>query len=174
MRAECSTPKIVDHIRRVVIGLGSNLGDRAGNIDRAVALLREDHDMHVMKISAVYETDPEGGLEQPVYYNAAVLVLTSLDASEILARSLRIEQTLGRVRGQRNEPRPIDLDLLWIEGESVSEADLVVPHPRLKRRSFALRPLVDLASDATDAETGAAFADMPLARATLKRVRDAE
>jgi 2-amino-4-hydroxy-6-hydroxymethyldihydropteridine diphosphokinase len=164
----------VDHIRRVVIGLGSNLGDRAGNIDKAVALLREDHDMHVMKVSPLYETAPEGGADQPAYLNGAVLVLTSLDAPEVMARALKIEADLGRVRTEKNAPRTIDLDLLWIEGESVEEGGLVVPHKRLTQRAFALKPLIDLAPDARDAGTGAAFADLALAQVELTRVRDGE
>lgn len=164
----------MDHIRRVVIGLGSNLGDRAGNIDKAVALLREDHDMHVMKVSPLYETAPEGGADQPAYLNGGVLVLTSLDAPEIMSRALKIEAHLGRVRSAKNAPRTIDLDILWIEGESVAEGSLVVPHARLTQRSFALRPLVDLAPDARDALTGSAFADLALAQAALTCVRDGE
>lgn len=164
----------MDHIRRVVIGLGSNLGDRVSNIDRAVSELRADHDMHVMKVSPLYETPPEGGVDQPAYVNGAVLVLTSLDAAAILGRTLAIETALGRVRGEPGASRTIDLDILWIEGESVSENDLVVPHPRLVRRAFALRPLIDLAPDAGDSETGAVYADNPLARAQLTCVRDGE
>ncbi|MBL9023251.1 MAG: 2-amino-4-hydroxy-6-hydroxymethyldihydropteridine diphosphokinase [Myxococcales bacterium] len=164
----------MDHIRRVVVGLGSNLGDRAQNIDSAVGLLREDHDMHVMKLSPLYETAPEGGADQPAFLNGAVLILTSLDASEIMARALKIEAALGRVRTQKNASRTIDLDILWIEGETVEEGDLVVPHARLTERSFALRPLVDLAVDAKHAVTGAVYADLPLAKIELKRVRDGE
>jgi 2-amino-4-hydroxy-6-hydroxymethyldihydropteridine diphosphokinase len=164
----------VDHIRRVVIGLGSNLGDRASNIDRSVDALRADDDMHVMKVSPLYETAPEGGADQPAFLNGAVLVLTSLDARDVLVRLLAIEASLGRVRTERGASRTIDLDLLWIEGESIAENDLLVPHPRLARRAFALRPLVDLAPDAGDAETGAVYADSPLAKAELKRVRDGD
>lgn len=164
----------MDHIRRVVIGLGSNLGERAQNIDSAVSLLREDHDMHVMKISPLYETAPEGGADQPAYLNGAVLVLTSLDAGEIMARTLKIEAALGRVRAEKNASRTIDLDILWIEGEAVEEGDLVVPHARLPERAFALRPLVDLAPDARHAVSGDVYAEMPLAKAELNRVRDGE
>jgi 2-amino-4-hydroxy-6-hydroxymethyldihydropteridine diphosphokinase len=164
----------VDHIRRVVIGLGSNLGDRMGNIDRAVSELRADHDMHVMKVSPLYETAPEGGVDQPAFLNGAVLVLTSIDAPSILARLLTIEASLGRVRSEKGASRVIDLDILWIEGEAVAENNLVVPHPRLVRRAFALRPLVDLAPDAGDGESGALYAESPLAKTQLTRVRDGE
>jgi len=159
----------VDHIRRVIIGLGSNVGDRVKNINQAVDELRLDPDMHVLKVSPLYETEAQGGPPQGDFANGAVLVLTSLPASEILRRTLAVEAKLGRVRGAKNEPRTIDLDLLWIEGEVVAEDDLVVPHPRLGERSFALRPLVDLASDAKN-EAGEDYASSPLANVTLKSI----
>lgn len=159
----------MDHIRRVIIGLGSNVGDRVKNISLAVDELRRDQDMHVLQVSPLYETAPEGGPPQGDFVNGAVLVLTSLAASEILRRTLAVEASLGRVRNVKNEPRTIDLDVLWIEGEHVSEEGLTVPHARLAQRAFALRPLVDLASDARD-QAGDAYADMPLAKSDLKRV----
>ena len=157
----------MDHIRRVVLGLGSNVGDRVKNINQAVDDLRLDRDMHVLKVSPLYETEPQGGPPQADFVNGAVLVLTSLPAAEILRRTMAVEAMLGRVRGARNMPRIIDLDILWIEGEGVAEDGLTVPHPRLTERSFALRPLVDLAADAKD-EQGAAYADLPLAKIDLK------
>jgi 2-amino-4-hydroxy-6-hydroxymethyldihydropteridine diphosphokinase len=149
------------------LGLGSNVGDRVKHINSAVDELRQDRDLHVIRVSPLYETSPQGGPPQGDFVNGAVLVLTSLPAEELLRRTLAVEAKLGRVRSGKNEPRTIDLDLLWIEGESIDEADLVVPHPRLKERSFALRPLVDLASDARD-EAGQAYADLDLAKAELK------
>jgi 2-amino-4-hydroxy-6-hydroxymethyldihydropteridine diphosphokinase len=160
----------VDHIRRVVLGLGSNVGDRVKSIQQAVEELRLDKDIHVVKISPFYETTAEGP-PQADFVNGAVLILTSLPAAEILQRSLKIEEKLGRVRVQRNEPRCIDIDVLWIEGESVSEPSLKVPHPLLRERSFALKPLLDLAPDARD-DQGGALADLPAGRADLKRLPD--
>lgn len=160
----------MDHIRRVVVGLGSNVGDRVSNIQEAVARLSGDDDIHVTERSPLYETLPEGDVAQGDYINGAVLLLTSLEARELMRRLLTIETSLGRVRGAKNGPRTIDLDILWIEGETVNEQDLVVPHPRLLQRSFMLRPLADLASDASDADTGVPFADLELAKAQLKRV----
>ena len=159
----------MDHIRRVIIGLGSNVGDRVKNIESAVAALRLDRDVHVMKLSPLYETKPVGGPPQGDFVNGAVLIVTSLSAGEVLRRSLAIEETLGRVREQKNAPRTIDLDILWIEGEAVSEPGLVVPHPKLAERAFALRPLVDLANDARD-EAGKVYADLPLAQTELSLV----
>jgi 2-amino-4-hydroxy-6-hydroxymethyldihydropteridine diphosphokinase len=164
----------VDHVRRVVIGLGSNVGDRMANIDAAIARLRTDRDVHVLRRSPVYETPPAGGPPQGDYLNAAVLLVTSLDAREILDRALAIERALGRVRPDevRWGPRTIDLDVLWIEGEAVTEDGLEVPHPHLRERPFAVRPLLDVAPDAVDFRTGTAYATLPAAGAPITKIAD--
>jgi 2-amino-4-hydroxy-6-hydroxymethyldihydropteridine diphosphokinase len=161
----------VDHVRRVVIGLGSNLGERAAHIDRAIDALRADKSFHVLRRSPLYETAPVGGPPQGDFLNGAVLVVTALTPREILERTLEVERSLGRVRGERNAPRTIDLDILWIEGEEIDEPGLVVPHPRLSERAFALRPLVDLAPDANHPRTGVAFASLPAAAERLALAR---
>jgi 2-amino-4-hydroxy-6-hydroxymethyldihydropteridine diphosphokinase len=162
----------VDHVRRVIIGLGSNLGDRPGTIHAAVQALRADPDLTVLRVSPLYESAPLGGPPQGDYVNAAVLVVTSLPARPILDRALAVERSLGRTRPDpvRWGPRTIDLDLLWIEGESVAEPGLEVPHPRLRERVIALRPLLDLAPDARDPKTTEAYASLPEAHASLRRL----
>jgi 2-amino-4-hydroxy-6-hydroxymethyldihydropteridine diphosphokinase len=164
----------MDHVRRVVIGLGSNLGDRLANLDAAVARLRADRALHVLRRSPVYETPPAGGPPQGDYLNAAVLLTSSLGGRAILDRTLAIERDLGRLRAAeaRWGPRTIDLDLLWIEGEAIAEEGLSVPHPRLSERPFALRPLLDVAPDAVDARTGRPFAALPAASVEIVRVVD--
>lgn len=163
----------VDHIRRVVIGLGSNLGDRAATIHEAVERLRADDELHVLELSPLYETAPVGGPSQGDFLNAALLVLTALDAKLLLERLLGVEAALGRVRREKNGPRTIDLDILWIEGECLSDEALTVPHPRLAERAFALRPLLDVAPDAGNAETGVSFAELPAASEPLRRYESA-
>ncbi len=130
---------------RVVIGLGSNLGDRAATLRTAVAKLRDV--AHVKKISRVYETAPIGP-EQPDYLNAAVLVEWSAPIADLLPELLRIEKEMGRVRRERWQARTIDLDILWTDGERVALPDLTVPHARLHERAFAVLPLLDVAPDA--------------------------
>jgi len=156
-----------------VIGLGSNLGDREANIAAAIAALRAP-DVHVLRSSPLYETPPAGGPPQGDYLNGAVLIVTSIAAQELLERCLAVERSLGRVRPdpERWGPRTIDLDVLWIEGEAIDEPDLVVPHPRLAERVFALRPLLDVASDASDFRTGLVFRTLPLASAPIRKVSD--
>ncbi len=164
----------MDHLRRVVVGLGSNLGDRAATLEAAVAALRADRALHVRARSPIYETEPAGGPPQGDYLNAAVLLVTALPARDVLDRVLAVERSLGRVRPDavRWGPRTIDLDVLWIEGEAVDEPGLAVPHPRLCDRPFAIRPLLDVAPDAGDPTTGAPYADLPAAIAPLRRVAD--
>lgn len=158
--------------RRVVLGLGANLGDRAATIRAAIDALRADAELGVAAESARYETPPAGGPPQPDYLNAAILLVTALPAPEILARALAVERALGRVRPDpvRWGPRTIDIDVLWIEGEVHSAPDLEVPHPRLRERPFAVQPLLDVAPDARDPRSGEPYAALPAASAAIRRL----
>ena len=139
----------MSRVRRAVVGLGANLGDRRATLDAATRKLAAIEETTLVTRSPLYETDPVGGPPQDVYLNAAVLLRTTLEARDLLGRLLAIEASLGRVRdGTRDAPRTIDLDLLWMEGVVVSEDDVEVPHPRLGDRAFALVPLLDVAPDA--------------------------
>lgn len=127
------------------VGIGSNLGDREGNLRRAVELLAAEDGIEVVSVSEIRETDPVGPVEQGPFLNGAVRIETDLGPHELLARLLAVEQRLGRVRAERWGPRTIDLDLLLYGNEVVDEPGLTVPHPRLHERRFALEPLADLA-----------------------------
>lgn len=159
---------------KTVLGLGSNLGDREANLDRAIAALSAAPGIRVRATSWVYETPPAGGPPQGPYLNGAVLVETDLSPRALLDVCLGVERSLGRIRPDavRWGPRTIDVDVLWIEGEALDEADLVVPHPRLAERPFAVRPLVDVARDARDPRSGALYADLPAARAAIEKHGD--
>jgi 2-amino-4-hydroxy-6-hydroxymethyldihydropteridine diphosphokinase len=133
---------------KAYIGLGSNLGDRAGFLRRAVELLRADPEIEVVAVSSVRETDPVDLVDQPRFLNAAVEVETGLTPRALLERLLAVEQELGRRRtGPLYGPRTIDLDLLLYADEVVDEPGLTVPHSRLAERRFALEPLHELAPD---------------------------
>src|SRR5262245_49087084 len=108
-------------LHRVVLGLGSNLGDRERNIALATGAIAADGSLSVVGAAPLYETPPFGGPPQSDYLNSAVLLETSLAPAEILGRALEIERRLGRVRPDpvRWGPRTIDIDILWIEGTSV-------------------------------------------------------
>lgn len=129
--------------RRVLLALGSNLGDRAGHLRGAVAALGDE----VVATSDVYETPPVGGPEQGPYLNAVVALRTARPARDLLAWAHQIEAAAERVRIERWGPRTLDVDVLWIDGEEVDEPDLVVPHPRMFERPFVLVPLADVAPD---------------------------
>lgn len=137
-----------------VIGMGSNLGDRLENMQRAV---REIADFcEVRGVSSLYETDPVGP-PQPMFLNAAVRIACALDPALLLARLLEIERLMGRVRLERWGPRTLDLDILWIAGACVRGDSLTVPHPQLLERAFAVLPLLEVAPDAIDPSTGSAL-----------------
>lgn len=129
------------------LGLGTNLGDRLGNLGRAVEGLAAQPGVRVVRSSRVYETDPLGGPSQPEYLNAVVEVETDLTPLELLEACRRVEADLGRVRVERWGPRTIDVDVLTYGDETIDQPDLVVPHPRMHERAFVLVPLAELDTD---------------------------
>ena len=134
---------------RVVVGLGSNVGERLVTLRSAVDAIASIAD--VLARSFVYETAPIGGVDQPDFLNAAVALDYAGAPLALLDALQAIEASHGRDRAkeQRWGPRTLDLDVLWIDGLTVSEPRLVVPHPRLLERAFALLPLHDVAPKAT-------------------------
>ncbi len=133
---------------RAYVGLGGNVGDRRSYLRLAVERLRSERDLEVVAVSRLRETDPVGFRDQPRFLNAVAALETALAPRALLDRLLAIERALGRERtGPRYGPRTIDLDLLVHGDETVDEPGLVVPHPRLAERRFALEPLVELDPD---------------------------
>ncbi len=133
--------------RRAYLGLGSNVGDRAARLQSAVDGLAARAGA-IVAISPVYETEPVGGPPQPDYLNAVVAVETGLSPRELLRVAKDLEAEAGREPpdpDRRWGPRPLDVDILMVDGERVDEPDLVVPHPRIHQRAFVLAPLADVA-----------------------------
>ncbi|MGB7921685.1 MAG: 2-amino-4-hydroxy-6-hydroxymethyldihydropteridine diphosphokinase [Pyrinomonadaceae bacterium] len=129
------------------VGLGSNLGDRAGHLLLAVRGMM-DAGLRVVRLSSVYETEPVGLREQPTFLNMVAEIERNaiFSPEQVLARLLRIEYALGRRRRDvRHGPRTIDLDLLLYGDERRASAFLTLPHPRLHQRRFVLVPLAELA-----------------------------
>ena len=129
------------------IGVGSNLGDRNKNIDNAQTALCRSSQICFIQSAPLYETEPVGGPPQGHYLNTVWEVETAFEAKPLLEFLLQVEAELGRIRKEKNEPRVIDLDLLFFGDEVIEEPGLIVPHPKLQERWFVLKPLWDLRSD---------------------------
>lgn len=140
---------------RVLLGLGSNLGDRDANLVAALDRLEEENALLVLAMSTIRTTSPVGGPPQPDYRNAAALAETHLPPQKLLAAMQRAEERVGRRRGgPRWGPREVDVDLLLYGGEVVDERDLVVPHPRMAERRFVLEPAAEVAPDMVHPTSG--------------------
>ena len=134
-------------MRRAVVALGTNLGQREENLRRALEALEALPGTRLAAVSCLYETEPVGYADQPCFLNMATVLETSLSARALLGACLGIEAALGRVRTFPNAPRTIDLDLLVVQGEDSSDPELTLPHPRMGQRGFVLAPLRDLFPD---------------------------
>ncbi len=157
---ETPNPNIIDAdtltgemrpIRRAVLALGSNLGERMASLQGAVNALADTPDVWVTGVSPVYETEP---VDSPAgvrnYLNAVVLIDTTLAASRLMDRALAIEDAFGRERDDVvvNAPRTLDIDLIVVGDRRSDDESLRLPHPRAKSRAFVLRPWFDLEPDA--------------------------
>lgn len=130
---------------QVLIGLGSNVGDKAANIARAIELLTASSEVRLTKRSRIFRSAPWGVADQDWFANACMSASTKLSPHELLAACRSVEQAMHRVREQRWGPRVIDVDILDYDGEVVREPDLVIPHPYIAERAFVLVPLKDVA-----------------------------
>jgi 2-amino-4-hydroxy-6-hydroxymethyldihydropteridine diphosphokinase len=130
------------------IGLGSNLGEPARQLDDACRRLSLIEGLEITGISSYYQTPPFGVLDQPWFMNAAVSVRTRLSPEDLLAALLQVESDMGRVRKQRWGPRLVDLDLLLYNNKVINTPHLQVPHPEMAARGFVLLPLAEIAPEA--------------------------
>jgi 2-amino-4-hydroxy-6-hydroxymethyldihydropteridine diphosphokinase len=140
---------------RAYIALGSNLGDRAANLNAALTTLNASHGVRLSEYSSFHDTAPVGGPPgQHNYLNAAAALTISLKPNELLQLLLSIERQYGRERGEKNSPRTLDLDLLLFDDLIESDSDLVIPHPRMTEREFVLAPLAEVAPEAVHPASG--------------------
>ena len=125
------------------LGLGSNRGDRAGNLVNAVCLLGE-RGVSILKRSSLYKTEPLGVTDQPHFYNCVLKTESALSASKLLEVTQEIERSMGRRRSIEKGPRILDVDILFAGDRIIRTNSLTVPHPRLHLRNFVLRPLLEI------------------------------
>jgi 2-amino-4-hydroxy-6-hydroxymethyldihydropteridine diphosphokinase len=143
-----------------VVGLGSNMGDRAAAVGSAVERLCSFASAGSFRASHLYETRPYGVADQPDFMNAVCLFDTSLAAPRLLASLKEIERQLGRTESGRWGPRLIDLDLLDLGGETWESTELTLPHPGIAQRPFVLVPLCEVAPGWRDPLTGRSSTEM--------------
>lgn len=128
----------------VYLALGSNIGDREKNLREAVRLLGES-DIHIVKMSSIYETEPVDYLDQPWFLNAVLEATSNLSPAQLLATLRNIESQMGSKKAFAKGPRLIDLDVLLYDDATIDTPDLQIPHPRMLQRNFVLAPLVEIA-----------------------------
>jgi len=126
------------------LSIGSSLGDRLSHCRQALEKLSREPGLAIAAVSHVYETEPVGHCSQPDFLNLVVALETEQSPRELLRLCQRIEQELGRQAGERWGPRVIDLDILLLGDQVVSEPDLEIPHPRMHERRFVLVPLQEI------------------------------
>jgi 2-amino-4-hydroxy-6-hydroxymethyldihydropteridine diphosphokinase len=127
------------------IGLGSNLGNPEKTCAQAIEALRNYPQINVERVSSLYRTEPMGLTDQDWFINAVVQCGTTLTVDALLEATSHIEQSFGRVRSKRWEPRTLDLDILFYDNLCRESSSLTVPHPRIQERRFVLVPLVEIA-----------------------------
>ena len=139
--------------------LGSNLGGREANLRQALTLLSLK--VTLDEVSSIFETEPVGYREQPLFLNLVCRISTNLPPEELLRLAKDIETRMGRVPSQQiDAPRPIDIDILFYNNKIIETQDLTIPHPRLKDRAFVLIPLVKIAPNLVHPKLGKSIAQL--------------
>ncbi|MFG6497530.1 2-amino-4-hydroxy-6-hydroxymethyldihydropteridine diphosphokinase [Fictibacillus sp. UD] len=129
------------------LSVGSNMGDREQLLTKAISLLEEYSEISIESVSSIYETDPVGVTDQPLFLNLALKLKTSLSPQGLLSKLQEVEMKLDRKRVQKWGPRTIDLDILLYNSVSIQTEVLTIPHPRMLERAFVLIPLREIAPD---------------------------
>lgn len=156
--------------QEVVLGLGSNLGDREAAIAQALARLRA-RGFRARLVSSLYLTEPVGGPPQGLFLNAVAAGATAAAPEALLADCLAVERELGRVRGEPNGPRTIDVDILFYGALVRPGPAPIVPHPRLSERRFVLEPLLEILPDLVHPGLGASVRELSARCADRSLVR---
>jgi len=139
--------------------IGGNLGDRLGFMAAAREKIKQKG-IEILRVSSIYETAAWGNTNQPSFLNQVLEITTSFSPEDLLTELLSIEQSLGRIRGEKNGARTIDIDILYFESEIISKPGLSVPHDRISIRRFVLVPLTELIPDFIDPKTSKSIVEM--------------
>ena len=142
---------------RIYLGLGSNLGDRENFLKNALKKLSTSEKLKLVKVSPVYETEPVGFSGQNKYLNLAAEISSELEPQELMNHLEELESGIGKKAEFKNGPREIDMDILMYDQDVFESDRLIIPHPGLNRREFALRPLLDLNPDLVEPTTGTRY-----------------
>ena len=143
---------------QVYLGIGSNLGDRQANMEKALKLLGDT--LQIELVSSIYEAEPVGYIEQPMFLNAVCRGQTELGPLQLLSLVKGMEASLGRVSSFPNAPRTIDLDIIFYGNMIMQTPELTIPHPRLEERAFVLIPLLEIAPDLRHPISGESIEDL--------------
>ena len=158
-------------LSRVLLGLGSNLGDREAYLRDAIGATGRLEGTRIVAMSHCYETEPLGLSDQPAYMNLAAEIETVLGPLELLNALKQIERALGRENGARWGPRIIDIDIILCESVVLDTPELSIPHPEFRNRAFVLTPLAEIAGEATDPVSGATVVELASRPEAVGQVR---
>ncbi len=150
----CGEKQVRGAAKRVLLSLGSNLGDRDANLKKGLDGISKLPGVEVRAVSRCYETAPQGNPHQPCFLNMAVVVETDMPPERLLRELKGIEEQLGRPANSHGRPRPIDIDIILWEGVTMRSNELTIPHIAFRRRRFVLVPAAEVAPDMRDPETG--------------------
>ena len=162
-------------LKRVFLGLGTNLGDRDANLERALTAIEEKH-IHILRRFSIYETEPQDVKDQPWFLNMVIECETRYFPIQLLAVLDRVERDLGRERGRRavaKGPRVIDIDILLFGSTCMDTPKLTIPHPRMLDRRFVIEPLLEIAPEVRSPATGRAMKEA-LIKVASQRIRRVE
>jgi 2-amino-4-hydroxy-6-hydroxymethyldihydropteridine diphosphokinase len=152
------------------LSLGSNIGDRAGNLRAAISTLDSLDGVQLMACSSSYETEPVGGVEQPAFLNVAAEIETDLEPLELLDAVKDLERRAGRQPTVRWGPRVLDVDIVLWDARQVATKRLTIPHEEFRTRAFVLAPLAEIAPEAVDPVTGMTVAELAVQPGVQGRV----
>ncbi|TYB31956.1 MAG: 2-amino-4-hydroxy-6-hydroxymethyldihydropteridine diphosphokinase [Candidatus Mcinerneyibacterium aminivorans] len=156
----------------IYLGIGTNKGDRLGNIQKLIKKLKKSGIIYLDAVSSLYESKPVGYKEQQNFYNMVIKGRTRLNSRSLLEYVKKIEYEMGRRWSKKNHPRIIDVDILFYGDQVIDENSLKIPHNKIYERDFVLIPLVELESDFHDPTNYRLLKDFIKNPDSLKKVRD--